>query len=102
MIELKEREHYTEVWICKDGVKIGRAEIGDNHRLECFEIYEPFQNKGYGTEALKQLIDKYGVNNLEVLASNKRAMHVYEKCGFILDGTSVFDMKREENDNGRS
>lgn len=31
MIEFKEREHYIEVDITKDGLKIGRAEIGDDH-----------------------------------------------------------------------
>lgn len=95
MIELKEREHYIEVDILKDGLKIGRAEIGDDRRLECFEIYEPFQNKGYGTEALKQLIEKYKIDNLGVYANNSRAIRVYEKCGFILDGTSTFKMTRK-------
>ncbi len=46
------------------------------------------QNKGYGTEALKRMIE-YGFNEggfrriyLGVYVDNPRAIHVYEQCGF--------------------
>ena len=46
------------------------------------------QNKGYGTEALKRMIE-YGFNEggfrriyLGVYIDNPRAIHVYEQCGF--------------------
>ena len=46
------------------------------------------QDKGFGTEALRRMID-YGFENLgleriylAVYADNPRAAHVYEKCGF--------------------
>lgn len=46
-----------------------------------------FQNRGYGTRAILQLIHKAyskGIKNifLEVRPDNKRAIHAYEKCGF--------------------
>ena len=46
------------------------------------------QNKGYGTEALKRMIE-YGFSEcgfrriyLGVYVDNPRAIHVYEQCGF--------------------
>ncbi|MFG0248305.1 MAG: GNAT family N-acetyltransferase [Phycisphaeraceae bacterium JB051] len=51
------------------------------------------QNAGYGTQAM-QLILRYGFREmnlhrilLHVLGSNDRAIHVYEKVGFVREGT---------------
>lgn len=50
------------------------------------------QNKGYGTEATKLMVDygfeKLGLNRieLEVLDFNERAKHVYTSCGFVAEG----------------
>ncbi|MBU2082386.1 GNAT family N-acetyltransferase, partial [Patescibacteria group bacterium] len=46
-----------------------------------------YQGKGYGTEAIKLLVNKAKRANikkiyLEVRPSNKRAIKAYEKCGF--------------------
>lgn len=50
------------------------------------------QNKGYGTEATKLMVD-YGFEHLglnrielEVLDFNQRARHVYTSCGFVPEG----------------
>lgn len=82
-IYIKETDLFQEIELYHDGVKIGEAEIGlKNHCLERLAIYEPYQNKGYGTEIVKLLMEKYGCDNLWVRADNTRAIHVYEKCGF--------------------
>ena len=51
------------------------------------------QNKGLGTFAVKEMIN-HAFNNLNlhrieltVLDSNKRAQHLYEKVGFVREGT---------------
>ena len=50
------------------------------------------QGKGAGTFAVKSICDhafnNYGLHRIEldVLADNKRAQHVYEKCGFVREG----------------
>jgi len=57
-------------------------------------IGEPeYRNRGYGTDAFR-LIVGYGFRelnlyklNLGVFSYNTRARHVYEKCGFVLEGT---------------
>lgn len=51
------------------------------------------QGKGMGTFAVKKMLDHAFKNlnlyriELTVLESNKRAQHLYEKCGFIKEGT---------------
>ncbi len=59
-------------------------------------IYDKFQNKGYGQQTLAALDDearKLGVTKigLHVFGSNHRALHVYEKMGFVV--TDVEMMK---------
>lgn len=54
---------------------------------------EAKRGKGYGTEALKLMLDyAFGVLGLErleldVYADNKRAVRCYEKAGFVHEGT---------------
>lgn len=54
---------------------------------------EENQNKGLGTFALKEMIQHafYNMNlervELTVLETNKRARHLYEKCGFVQEGS---------------
>ena len=99
-IQIEERETYIEINIMRDEQKIGRAEVELSKKyLACFEIYEPFQNKGYGQNALKQLIEKYDIQYLSVKKDNARAIHVYEKAGFVIgDYGTFFAMKRESGD----
>lgn len=82
-------------------LKSETAEIG-------ITITPSYQNKHYGTEALKKMIE-YGFNvlglneiNLVVYSNNVRAIHCYKKLGFIetrveknvaiIDGQSVDDI----------
>lgn len=89
------KETYTEIDIMKGSEKIGFAEVSGTELCR-FNIYEPFQNKGYGQEALKQLIEKYDINKLCVVSDNDRALHVYEKAGFVITKTYMNEMKRQE------
>ena len=53
-------------------------------------IRNGYRNLGIGTEIMKSLLDKatyFGVSvTVNVLATNKRAIHVYEKVGFTQSG----------------
>ncbi len=56
-------------------------------------IGKEFRNKGLGSDAIKTFLN-YAFNTLnlhrielEVIAFNPRAQHVYEKCGFVYEGT---------------
>jgi diamine N-acetyltransferase len=48
--------------------------------------------QAYGTDAVSALVDeafdRYDLHRIELLstADNERAIHVYEKCGFVADG----------------
>lgn len=71
---------------------IGRIRLcPENHEIVQLNIYEPYQNKGYGTKVIKQLISD-GYNCLWVASDNLRAIHVYEKCGFVKGSDSMFEM----------
>lgn len=65
------------------------------------------QNMHYGTEAIKRMIE-YGFHNLglkrivlKVYPDNERAIHVYEKCGFVqydvADGDIYMEIKAKES-----
>ena len=63
-------------------VKDGTAELG-------IAITASKQNLGYGVEAIRTMLE-YGFHTLglnkvflKVYPENKRAIHVYEKCGFV-------------------
>ena len=58
-VRIKENELYQEVELFIGNIKVGEAEVEvTKHMLSRFVIYEPYQNKGYGTaitEAIKAL-----------------------------------------------
>ena len=83
MIKLTENELYQEIALFDDDIKIGEAEVDLKEKmLSRFEIYEPYQDKWYGTQVVKMLKEKYGIDCLWVESENDKAVHVYEKCGF--------------------
>lgn len=60
--------------------------IYDRIEIANFNVLEEYQNKGIGTKLLDYLIKKYTdiVNiTLEVRCDNIKAIHLYEKMGFI-------------------
>lgn len=84
--------------IADDSQIIGIALIRDfteeplNYDLQQFMIDKRFQNKGYGTQALRQILDwlkqeaRYSSVEVCVDRSDAAAIHVYEKVGFIDSG----------------
>ena len=77
---------------------IGRAVLTHNdrpsvrHRAEFgIAVHDDYQNQGIGTELTKFMLDiaeRHGLVKvtLEVFSENNKAIHVYEKCGFIKEG----------------
>lgn len=99
-IDIIEKETFKEFDILIDGTVIGSAEIKyPDMTLNNFFIYPQFRNKGYGTEAIKQLVEKFGVTNLWVSCENETARHIYEKNGFIVNSKPKYiamKLKRED------
>jgi RimJ/RimL family protein N-acetyltransferase len=93
VITVKENELYREIELFEDDVKIGEAEVDlKNHMLSRLVIYELYQNRGFGTEVVKILTERYNLNNLWVRADNSRAIHVYEKCGYKVGKPTMYEM----------
>lgn len=92
---IKENELYREIELYSGDVKVGEAEVDlKNHMLAKLVIFEPYQNQGFGTNAVKMLTEKYNLNNLWVRSDNSRAIHVYEKCGYWISKQTMYEMVR--------
>lgn len=97
MIKLVEKELYQEIDLFVDGVKIGEAEVEViGEMLSRLVIYEPYQNKGYGTEVVKMLNERYGCDCLWVNADNAKAIRVYEKNGYKVVKPTMYLMNKKE------
>ncbi len=97
---LEKTNHFIEIDIkLSDGTLIGTAEVEPHEKmLERFAILEPYQGKGYGQQALSDLIDTYKINKLWVRSDNERAIHIYEKAGFSRTKETMFEMCRSEEE----
>lgn len=99
MIEIKENELYQEIELIVNGEKIGEAEVDIKGKmLSRLSIFPPYQNKGYGTQVVKLLNEKYGCNVLWVNADNERAIHVYKKNGYEISNSTMYLMNRRVAD----
>ena len=93
-MRLVENELYQEITLYDGETKIGECEIEIKGKmLSRLVIYEPYQGKGYGTKIVQMLSEKYGCNCLWVNADNKKAIHVYEKCGYIIKEPTMYLME---------
>ena len=94
-VEIRRTDQFVENDICVGSEKIGIVELSPQTKeITRLYIYEPYQNKGYGTAVVKQLVEK-GYRKLWVRSDNLRAIHVYEKCGFKKKGDVMFEMRTE-------
>lgn len=92
----KENELYREIELFDGDVKIGEAEVDiKNHMLSLLNIYEPYQNMGFGTEAVKTLTEKYELTNLWVRSDNAHAIHIYKKCGYKISEAKMYEMRKK-------
>lgn len=81
----------NDIWL--DGVKVGEVELCPGRQeISRLVIFEPYQNKGYGTEIVRKLVNE-GYKSLWVRSDNPRAIHVYEKNGFKMAETKMYEMR---------
>lgn len=99
---LKDREHYLNFFVIESietGEPVGNLGlhvIDQRNRWTELGIMigdTSNQNKGYGTDALRTLLrfafETMNLNRvqLRVHNDNLRGIHVYERCGFVREGT---------------
>jgi RimJ/RimL family protein N-acetyltransferase len=97
-MKIEKTETFIEHDIILEGTKIGTVELCPEHmEISRLVIFEPYQNKGYGTEVVQSLVTQ-GYKSLWVRSDNPRAIHVYEKCGFKRGETHMFEMVAESED----
>lgn len=98
-LDIKGTETFIEHQIIVDDVEVGNVETcPERMEISRLVIYKPYQDFGYGTEVVKRLV-KAGYKSLWVRSDNNRAIHVYEKCGFVKSGETMFEMKIMEAEN---
>lgn len=75
-------------------VSIGRFKIdpSDNFAEVAFVVRDDWQNRGIGTHLMNKLFEiarEKGVDGLkaDVLAGNKKMLHVFHKCGYLVHST---------------
>lgn len=108
---------FEDGWVIKaiehEGKPVGFTMFGFNEEEEFYElcrimIDKPYQNKGYGTQAIRMILDemkaRFGCKEvyLSTDPENVRGRHVYEKVGFrsehkMLDDEELFKYVFEEN-----
>ena len=95
---IEKTETFIENVITVDNIQIGTVELcPERMEIARLNIFEPYQDKGYGTEVVKSLVEQ-GYKSLWVRADNARAIHVYEKCGFESAGVrpGFYDHPKED------
>ena len=91
-MRIEKTETFIEHDIIVNATKVGTVELCPEHNeIARLVIFEPYQNKGYGTQVVKELMQS-GYKSLWVRSDNPRAIHVYEKCGFKKGNTHMFEM----------
>jgi len=85
------RENGEDRVIADSSLEFSKLE-SRRHRAELgITVHDDYQGRGLGTEIIRHLIDiakSKRVKKLELLvvANNERAIHLYEKMGFIKEG----------------
>lgn len=94
-MKIEKTETFIEHDIIVDGTIVGTVELcPERHEISRLNIFEPYQNQGYGTGVVKELVAQ-GYKTLWVRSDNPRAIHVYKKCGFKRGKTHMFEMVAE-------
>ena len=108
---------YEDGWVVKaiehEGELIGFTMFGFNEEEDFYElcrimIGKPYQSKGYGTQAIRMVLDemkaRFGCKEvyLSTDPENVRGKHVYEKVGFrseheMLDDEELYKYVYPEN-----
>ncbi len=91
-LKIVKTETFVENDIFVGETKVGTVEVcPERNEITRLMIFEPYQNKGYGTTVVKLLVDQ-GYDKLWVRSDNEPAIHVYKKCGFQTGEKHMFEM----------
>ena len=91
-MKIEKTETFVEHDIIVSDTQVGTVELcPERNEISRLVIFEPYQNKGYGTEVVRELMAQ-GYKSLWVRSDNPRAIHVYKKCGFKRGRTHMFEM----------
>lgn len=94
-------EKLKNIWVYDDEFVKGMIHIEGRELIELY-VDSFFQNEGIGTKLIEFAIQTFHVQNLFVLEKNIRAIHFYQRHGFLLtherqleEGTTEYIVKME-------
>lgn len=94
-------EKLKNIWVYDDEFVKGMIRIEGRELIELY-VDSFFQNEGIGTKLIEFAIQTFHVQNLFVLEKNIRAIHFYQRHGFLLtherqleEGTTEYIVKME-------
>ena len=84
------KEEIQNLYVFDDGIIKGFIQINN---IEVYKLYVDifFQNQGIGHKLIEYAIQEHYVNYLWALEKNKKAIHFYQKHGFLLTGEKQFE-----------
>ena len=98
-------KHPSYLKIIFDGVDIGYVRLTNDYNDNLYvgvDISPEYTGKGYGyqtyIELLPLLFNYFAIDKvyLEVLSTNERAIHLYEKIGFKVDGIKKAEVLKKD------
>lgn len=97
LTDSKTDHHIMRVSFYDGKVKVGSAYIDgfDSNKpfLFNFSIYKKYRCKGYGSAAMKYMMQHFKIKYLTVDIHNKPAIKIYEKNKFVVDYIFCDDQK---------
>lgn len=82
------RDYAGEILVSKDDELIGHVFVGDNKDkgfITDLVVEKKYRKLGFGKKLLDSAINKYGGADLTVSKTNKVAIDMYKKRGFVID-----------------
>ena len=89
LTDTKKDTHIMRVSFYDKNIKVGSAYISDFDSnkpfLFNFSIYKKYRFKGYGSAAMKYMMQHFKIRYLTVDINNKPAIKIYKRNKFVVD-----------------
>ena len=100
LTDTKKDTHIMRVSFYDNNIKVGSAYISDFDSnktfLFNFSIYKKYRCKGYGSAAIKYMMQHFKIRYLTVDINNKPAIKIYKRNKFVVDYIFCDDQRNSQ------